>query len=318
MFQIILVGAGQIGSRYLSGLAKINKKIKILVVEPIISSQKIAKQRWIEAGGEKSGHYIEYVNSLDHQNFSVDLAIIATSAFERSKLIHDVSLKTNPRYWVIEKIVAQSIQELNLIQCETTKAKGAWVNTPRRLMTWHQKLKNKFYDQGPLSVKLIGGIWGLACNSIHFIDLISWWTGESLLSIDTAGLDREWFKSKRPGYYEITGELTAKFSKGTVLILRSERKINKDIISVKLSNNDVWQINEREGKAHSSSGDILNGILEYQSDITGPMVNKIIEEGACNLPTIKFSSEQHLIFIDRILKHWNSSNNSNATVAPLT
>ena len=56
-------------------------------------------------------------------------------------------------------------------------------------MDWYKKLKNKFYDLTPLKVEMRGGLWGLACNSIHFIDLISWWTGENVISIDSKKLD---------------------------------------------------------------------------------------------------------------------------------
>ena len=93
-------------------------------------------------------------------------------------------------YWVLEKVLAQSKQELEFINSTITDAKGIWVNTPRRLTSWHQQLKLKFYDQGPLTIKKVGGMWGLACNSIHFIDLVAWWTSESLLSVNTDRLDQ--------------------------------------------------------------------------------------------------------------------------------
>ena len=116
MFKIILVGAGQIGSRYLSGLAKISQKIKIFVVDPNIKSKNICRQRWIDACGDKSFHKIEFLSDLNFQNTKMDLAIIATSSLNRSSLIQDIALKFNPQYWVLEKILAQSIRDLDLIK----------------------------------------------------------------------------------------------------------------------------------------------------------------------------------------------------------
>ena len=318
MSSIALIGTGQIGSRYLQGLVKVKSKIKILAVEPIPQAQQTAQQCWIEAGGDKSGHEIEWVSDLNYKNSNIDLAIIATSSFNRSVLIKNVRLKINPKYWIIEKVLAQSKNEIDLIKSEVIKAQGTWVNTPRRLMTWHNQLKLKFYGQGPLRVIKSGGLWGLACNSIHFIDLVSWWTGESLLSVNSVGLDRAWFKSKRSGYFDVAGELFIKFSGGTELVLRSNSKTTEDVISVQIFNNNLWTIYEEKGIASSSNGAILNGQIEYQSELTGPMVTQILNVGTCDLPTLNESSELHRIFLDSMLVHWNKSNNSNDKEVPIT
>ena len=45
MFKILLVGAGQIGSRYLEGLAKLNINFEVIVIEPNLDSLNI-KPRW--------------------------------------------------------------------------------------------------------------------------------------------------------------------------------------------------------------------------------------------------------------------------------
>ena len=97
-------------------------------------------------------------------------------------------------------------------------------------MHWHKKLKTKFNGKGPLSIEKIGGLWGLTCNSIHFIDLVCWWTGESLLSLNSNELDKKWFKSKRANYYEITGKLKARFSGGTKLTLISNKNKKSNLL----------------------------------------------------------------------------------------
>ena len=67
----------------------------------------------------------------------------------------------------------------------------AWVNIPRRLMAWHKVIKDQIQSSGysVMQVRLTGGQWGLACNAIHFIDLVSWWTGSPVLNIDWQGLE---------------------------------------------------------------------------------------------------------------------------------
>ena len=68
---------------------------------------------------------------------------------------------------------------------------------------WHQELRNAI---GSNQVKVYVGnnFRGLACNSVHFLDLVLWWSDEKLVSVDTSCLDITWFESKRPGFFEIT------------------------------------------------------------------------------------------------------------------
>ena len=318
MKKILIFGAGQLGSRYLQGLRSVTLDLCILVVDKSNHSLGTAKERWIEVGGDQSPHKIKWCQELPKDSNMFDLIIVTTPSKSRVTIIKEISNKVSGRYWLLEKVLAQSKQDLDTIQFETASAKGVWVNTPRRLMNWHQKLKLKFSDQGPINVKKIGGLWGLACNTIHFIDLVAWWTNESLLSINISKLDPTWFKSKRPGYFEVTGKLFAKFSKGTELVLHSHADIVEDIIIVELDNKDVWVINEDKGIASETKKGILNGRLELQSEMTKFVVTKILVEGTCNLPTLKESSQQHSIFLDSMLKHWNYSNNCNVKKVPIT
>ena len=158
----------------------------------------------------------------------------------------------------------------------------------------------------------------MACNTIHFIDLVAWWTGQSLLSVDTEKLDKKWFESKREGYYEVTGELSAKFSGGTELVLQSLHDAKEEVLMVEFNNKDSCVIYENKGTTLFSNGDILNGSLELQSEMTGPMIAKILTNGACELPTLKESLKQHEVFLEAMLDHWNRSNNCNDKLVPIT
>lgn len=318
MQNILLVGAGQIGSRYLQGLSTVKLDLCITVVDPSDLSLNKATKRWLEVVGDNSQHKVRWCKVLPQDLELIDLAIITTSAAGRADLVKYISKTVNVSYWVLEKVVAQSKQELDIIRTATIDAKGTWVNMVRRIIDWHQQLKFKFYEQGPLKVRKIGGLWGLACNAMHFIDLISWWTGESLLSVNTNRLDSMWIKSKRSGYFEVTGELLAIFSGGTELILQSQPNAIKDIMYIELPNKNIWSIDELNGIASKSKEDFVNGEIKLQSQLTGPMVSKILTNGICELTTLKQSSDQHQIFLDTMLAHWNFSNNFNDKNVPIT
>lgn len=315
---ILLVGAGQLGSRYLQGLVESKSELEILVVDPSLDSLQTAKSRWIDAGGDESPHQVRWLDSLPTNIERVDVGLIVTNSKGRASLVEQIAKAINVRFWVLEKVLTQSSEELRAIQSALVGCEGAWVNTPRRMMSWHQSLKDNFASPGTLEVSYSSGLWGLACNSIHFIDLVAWWSDEALVSVDTSGLDHHWLESKRAGYFEITGRLIARFSNGTSLRLISKKDAQPQPIQVALSDGTSWEVDELAGTAHSSSGEQLDGHIEFQSQLSGRLVDDILQKGACDLQSLSESSEMHTIFIDAMHAYWNCSQNRNDDFVPIT
>ena len=318
MKKVVLVGFGGIGFRYLCGIINIKTKLNIIIIDSSNKSLEIGKRRFLKEGDNRFGHKVEYCNELEMQNSKADLAIIATTSYKREKLVADVALKAKPSYWILEKVLCQSKEDLETIWLETADAKNAWVNTPRRSMAWHQKLKKQFYGGRALRFSLTGGLWEMACCAIHYIDLVAFWTEEFVISIDNSELNNNWMKSKRPGYFEIAGKLIIKYSEGTELVLQSYPGIQNTILHVELPNKKTWSIDENKGTAHSSDGIVINGRLEYQSEISQLLVEEIFDKGSCELTSLKESIQQHSIFLDAMLDHWNRSNKCNHRVVPIT
>jgi hypothetical protein len=317
-FSVLLLGAGQLGSRYLQGLVASESILKITVIDPSSESLETAKSRWVEAGGDESPHQVRWLESLPSDLQKVDVALIVTSSKGRADLIDKIVKAIDVRCWVLEKVLTQSSEELRAIQSALVGCDGAWVNTSRRMMSWHQSLKDAFANRGSLEVSYSAGLWGLACNSIHYIDLVAWCSGEALVSVDTSGLDHQWHEGKRAGYFEITGELVAHFSDGTSLRLSSKEDAQAQPIQVALSDGVVWEIDESAGTARSSSGEQLDGRIEFQSQLSGRLVDNILQKGKCDLPSLDESSSMHTIFLDAMLAHWNLSQNRNDYRVPIT
>ena len=112
MQNILLVGAGNIGSRYLQGLSSVKLDLCITVVDPSDLSLKKSTKRWLDVGGNKSKHKICWCNELPQDLDLIDLAIITTSAGGRADLITNISKSVRVSYWVLEKVLAQSKEEL--------------------------------------------------------------------------------------------------------------------------------------------------------------------------------------------------------------
>jgi len=138
------------------------------------------------------------------------------------------------------------------------------------------------------------------------------------MSVDTSGLDHHWQESKRAGYFEITGELVAHFSGGTSLRLISKQNAQAQPIRVALPDGVFWIVDESTGTARSSTGEQLDGLIEFQSQISGRLLDNILQQGKCDLPSLDESSWMHAIFLDAMLAHWNSSQHQNDDFVPIT
>ena len=327
-FKLLLIGSGQLGSRYLQGFVSSRFNLSITVVDKSSDSLETARFRWLEAGGETSLHEIRWMQKLPSDLSEIDIALVVTSSQKRADLIGTIADSFNVRFWVIEKVLAQSCADILSIQSATSSCSGSWVNIPRRMMKWHKSLKEYFYGHAPVSFSFSGGLWGLACNSVHFIDLVAWWTGESLVSVDCEDLDHNWHESKRTGYYEVTGSLKATFSGGSLLQLTSKKGASdKEHLRVELNNKyskSSYDITQRDSylynlaKNQNSDGQRIEGRLEFQSQLSGRLVDNILQDNKCELPSLDESSQMHSIFLNSMLNHWNSSQNRDDTALPIT
>ncbi len=291
--------------------------LNIFVYDICAESMRQAEQRWQESIGTSVKHKIVFQQTLECLPKLIDIAVIATTADVRPKLVIEVSSLSTVRYWVLEKVLAQSEEGLNQIRSFIPGDTNAWVNTPRRMMAWHILLKEQLGLTPPLTLRVKGGLWGLACNAVHFLDLLSWWSGETLQEINTDGLNSNWIESKRPGNMEICGTLVAKFSGGSQAFLTSDS--GPADCDVHVSDEELsWKINETSGIAQRSDGISTTGRLEYQSEMSAGLLETILLTGCCKLPILAESVALHSVFIRSMQKHWVKAGNPSATLVPIT
>lgn len=316
-YVVLISGVGMLGSRYLQGLAKSRLPLRIYVQDRYEASLDCARQKWGEVFVPGSVHEVSFHLTVELLPLQIDIAIVATTADVRPKVVSEIARHSYVRYWVLEKLLAQDAKGIDAILMATKYGSNAWVNTPRRIMSWHKEIKSQLGLKCPLLLKVKGGSWGLICNSIHFLDITSWWTGESLQAVSTERLNKRWFDSKRPGFFEVSGLLEASFSGGSRAILEAGN--GPEPIYLELSDaRRSWVIRESEGLAKRSDGFEIFGRIAYQSEMSASLVESILERGSCDLPTLKDSVVLHRIFIDGVLAHWRQAGNHLATYIPAT
>ena len=277
----------------------------------------VARER-MAAVAPAISHQVQFSTSLDEVPGSLDLVMVVTPAHCRANVVKEITARHQVGAWILEKVLAQSSQQIDLIEKSLERHSQVWVNTPRRLMNWHREIKEQMLASGTVSlmVRMSGGNWGLACNAIHFIDLVSWWTGTTVAEVDCGGLG-DWYPSKRSGFHEVFGSLLVKFRGGSSLELNCKQSDAHPRIEVETPEG-TWLIDEAAGKAIGPSGQEIAGQMTFQSSHTAPVVEQILDTGRCNLPSFSDSAAQHRPFLDAMLHHWNYCQSREDLSVPIT
>lgn len=294
--RILLVGLGRLGSRYLQGfLQDPSMYSEIAVLEPSDSSFENGVGSSIGAEVDLGSLNIRRL-SIDELDSQYSLCVVATSAAPRANVIEDIVERARVKYWVIEKVLAQSEEQLERILASVEKSECAWVNTPRRRTSLYRKLKSLLDTGTPITFKVTAPSMGMGCNSIHFIDVVSWLVGGNVTSV-TIDAPEGWKPSKREGYKEFDGEMTVIYSDGSLLHIDS----NPDVpVSIKVKQG-LREFNLDESKGISERDCFWAGRLEFQSELSSVLLEDIAGHDMNDgLPTLQQSVDQHLEFFKAI------------------
>lgn len=321
---ILLVGAGQLGSRHLQAIALYVESCDIYVVDPKVESLNTAKSRFEEVKGFER-HTVIYETEMINLNCNnFDIAIIATNSNIRKEVVKEILDKKEVKYFILEKVLFQSIKDFDEIGKLLIKTNTkAFVNCPRRMFDFYKEVKRDLANKTSIQVEIVGNKWGLACNGIHFVDLFNYVTGNDITSWHNY-LDDKYIDSKRSGYKEFTGSLFGNAVNGNTLKLTC---YNDGIIntSVRISTPEKrYLIEESIGKAwivnikNSLEINEVQFNFRYQSQLTNEVINDLITTGTCDLTPFDVSSTLHIPFIQTLLKHYNNYQETQTEVCPIT
>lgn len=313
--KVLIAGAGQLGSRYLQGLATYSEILEIFVFDISGESLRRAENRWNEMES-RCAHLVSYVTDTLDLPKSIDIAIVATTADVRAELVERIAASSQVRFWIMEKVLGQNRDELYRLERAVCNRSKAWVNTPRYQWELYSKFRRQ-YPHGDAIEARFENFRGLACNAIHFIDFVCRWSGTQLIAVDTRGLHAKWYESKRPSFYEVDGRMEMSFSDGSRLVLASQRDNFPFSASLKIKGQE-WKIDETKGFASTSDGRIVEGRTELQSQLTAPTVSAILAGVPLGLPTLTESIRQHEIFLDALIAHWNTHMPNKLERLPIT
>lgn len=310
---IALIGAGQLGSRHLQALAKIEIPVALQAVDSNSDSLKVAHDRYLEIPENHNIQRIDFLTGIDDLNNDLDLCIIATNADVRFKVFQELVSKKKVSNILFEKIVFQTEKQFEIaINLINQNSISCWVNFPRRIYSIYRELKKNIDKNEKIEFCISGGDWGLVCNGIHYIDLLSFLIDDSIYKLDVSELEQKIWPSKRAGFIELTGRLTGIFSGGSQITLESLSNSHMPTSFSINSSHVKIDIDEIQGLGKIARSDnnweetAFNFKIPFQSQLTHLIAKEILETGMCKLTDFNISYKLHVPYLNAINKHIES------------
>ena len=304
MYQVAIIGAGQLGSRHLQGMKVAASPLSITVMDSNEESLNVAKERYdfVPPIGEKN---VNYVNCIDKLPAELDLVIISTGSKPRAAIIQSLLNHATVKYLVLEKVLFPSLTDYDTVS-QLIKDKGVrcWVNCPRRMFGMYKQIKETIDTTKTVYMTKADEDWGLCCNAIHMIDIFLYLTEETTYSIETRFLNDEVEDSKRGGYIEMTGTLKVTTPKGNELTLLSAKDFKGEKTFMIQNNQDMYVISEGGGN-WSLNGNTYHYSMPYQSQLSGLLADELLITGGCSLTPYELSASYHKPFIEAMLAKYN-------------
>ena len=305
MLKFIIIGGGNLGYRYAQGILKLDKGFYLTIVDSSRSRLEFLKNNFANEN-KSSLQKLEFLTEVSEKR-SFDVAIVSTNSDVRCKVFNEYNKKHNVKFWILEKVLTPNINELSLFPNKN----NIWVNTFLRTLDVFENIKNTL-PKNDVEIFVAGGNWGLACNSIHYIDLISWIFNKMPIKINSDQLENEWFNSKRKGFYEVNGTLKVTYPNNVQLNLTCNS--STDDLTIILTCESVrYEYNLITGELHSNVAPKSKILIPYQSEMTPVIINQIIRTKKSCLTPISESIEMHRLFLNEIKKCWDRGNFKNNT-----
>ena len=323
--RIFIIGAGQLGSRHLQALKNIKLGLEINVIDPNLESLKIAKERYESIDGITS-HKVFYHSSLSEVDSLgiIDIVIIASSSNVRFKITKQLLEKFNVKVIVFEKILFDKKKDYE-VALTLLKNKGVigYVNCCMRMMSFYKKIKADFINT-KFKYLVSGSKFGLATNLPHYIDHMSFLSNDLNYKLNTSFLDKTIINSKRPGFYELTGTCHINFSQGSQGIFTCYSNGELPCVVEAFNEKIRFVSKESEGKVFVSSYDNnwhwneIDFSIPFQSQLTVNLIDDILNNKSCDLPTFEDSVILHLPFLESLKEFVNENSKLDIDYYPFT
>ena len=320
--KVAIIGAGQLGSRHLQGLANCATPLTIILVDPSSASIATARERFSVVPASKN-HTLYTVGAISDLPRDLEFVIVACTADYRFDVYSDLLRHTDARVILLEKVLFQDLdhypRSIELAAASPTKT---IVNLAQRYWPFFRQLKSAVTDKSQLSITITGSNWGLGCNAVHNVDIAEFIWGTT--GRTTARLDRDLRESKRANCHEFTGTLETLIAGGGRLTQTSYVDGQAPFVITAQTPGFIWVWDVSNGKSHRADPDsgwsfvTSDLIAPYQSNLTTGLVDDVLAGRETDLPDLVTASATHLSTLSEILNNCRVNGHDFGRVCPVT
>ncbi len=302
IYTIVIIGGGNIGSRHAQSLALLTVPTNLVVIDANQQSLDVCKSRLEGLAMDWNKVSVSYFTSIEALPAKVDLAIIATGSSSRLNLMQSLFARCECRCLILEKFLFSSLHEYELASAliEQQKNTLVYVNCMKRVFEAYQwVLKKLNAAEGELNMVVSGKNWGLAGNSVHYMDLFGLGTGKNIRHCEIANSpDSKIIESKRLDYIEVIGKCTV-LTDGNDRLEMTSSEGEDSPVQISFKKNDlhltVIETGDKIEIEYQNEKVIFN--YPFQSQLTITYFNELIHTGKIPLPGFMESSVQHQAFL---------------------
>ncbi len=311
MRDILLVGCGNIGFRHLQALANSDQTVPggltvpggVTVVEPNLAHHPRISAA-LDALPPTRRQASRVLTALPETGGDFALAVFATNSADRRAAYEAARGRVRLSTVVFEKVLFPRLRDLDEVGADLAAAGiAAWVNCPRRAAPEYRRLRERLAGRGPVHLEVTGSSYGLGSNAIHFLDLAEYLNRAPLAALDASGLLPGSAPSKRPGYVEIFGVLSARLDNDAEVTLCCGSGNRPGVAITLRSAEGRLAIDEAAQQARRlPDGPAERFEMRHVSELTAAYASLLDGDGAGFSPYAE-SARQHRHLLAGILSH---------------
>ena len=312
MSRVLIVGCGQLGSRHLQAVSRLPHVQEIEVVDTRPEALQLGHQRLAEVTDRQPQMEVRWYSSLSEATPGGNLCIVATQAPGRCQLVREVAQRLDYTVFLLEKIVSQSVGELEeLMAFSTVRGLSVCVNLKGRAYPFHTRVKQLLDPADPILFSVVGGNHGLATNGIHVADLFAFYDGSRRIELAGSHIDPILHHTKR-GMLDLNGTLQGYTEKGShfTLSYAADHTASEQLsISTRryrciVDHLQRWAVESDTGSGWAwrpipYEGDLL------VSDMTKQFAADLLRWGRCELPSLEASFVAHRFILEALKPYFS-------------
>lgn len=324
MKTILIIGCGELGSRYLQASLQIFNVNQIDVLELSDQAVEVAKSRMNQVKFDHETIKVNWHKSFKSIKILADLCIISTQADGREYIFNEV-FSMGIKNILSEKIVTQSLSAyLEIISKAEALGVSVWVNCKTRDYPIWKHIKSKIDSAEELLYHSIGGNHGLCTNGIHTLDIFAF-ISDSKKLIDTNSLIDLTLHTTKRNKYDLSGSFHLKGNGKSRCIIDYSANSSSSVLEVITTQQYRWVLDHTTRQAFESNKN-NNWTLEpipFEGDLSVSnmsikFISDILKYQECGLPTLVQSYPAHEFLFTVTLPIFNKLIGKNDNICPCT